>query len=50
MASSASAILRDPDAARARAAAGPAFIEAERSYRVLGAAVAQRYRRVLDVQ
>jgi glycosyltransferase involved in cell wall biosynthesis len=44
------AILRDPDAARARAAAGPAFIEAERSYRVLGAAVAQRYRRVLDVQ
>ena len=44
------AILRDPDAARARAAAGPAFIEAERSYRVLGAAVAARYRRVLDVQ
>ncbi len=44
------AILRDPDAARARAAAGPAFIEAERSYRVLGAAVAERYRRVLDVR
>lgn len=44
------AILRDPQAARARAAAGPAFIEAERSYRVLGAAVAERYRRVLNVQ
>jgi glycosyltransferase involved in cell wall biosynthesis len=44
------AILRDPQAARARAAAGPAFIEAQRSYRVLGAAVAERYRRVLDVQ
>jgi hypothetical protein len=44
------AILRDPDAARRRAAAGPAFIEAQRSYRVLGAAVAQRYRRVLDAE
>ena len=44
------AILRDPEAARRRAAAGPAFIEAERSYRVLGAAVAERYRRVLDVR
>lgn len=37
------AILRDPQAARARAAAGPAYIEAARSYRVLGAAVAERY-------
>lgn len=44
------AILRDPGAARRRAAAGPAFIEAQRSYRVLGAAVAERYRRVLDVR
>lgn len=41
------AILRDPQAARARAAAGPRFIEAQRSYRVLGAAVAERYRAVL---
>jgi len=38
------AILRDPQAARARAAAGPAYIEAARSYRVLGAALAARYR------
>ncbi|WP_374582194.1 glycosyltransferase [Pseudoduganella sp.] len=41
------AILRDLQAARARAAAGPRFIETQRSYRVLGAAVAQRYRAVL---
>lgn len=41
------AILRDPQAARARAAAGPRFIDAQRSYRVLGAAVAQRYRSLL---
>lgn len=41
------AILRDPQAARQRAAAGPRFIEAQRSYRVLGAAVAARYRAVL---
>ncbi|WP_028100373.1 glycosyltransferase [Pseudoduganella violaceinigra] len=40
-------ILRDPQAARQRAAAGPGFIEAVRSYRVLGAAVAQRYRSLL---
>jgi len=38
------AILRDPQAARERAAAGPAYIEAARSYRVLGAALAARYR------
>ncbi len=37
------AILRDPLAARRRAAAGPAYIEAARSYRVLGAALAARY-------
>ncbi|WP_426337307.1 glycosyltransferase [Pseudoduganella sp. R-31] len=41
------AILRDPQAARARAAAGPAYIEAARSYRVLGEAVAQRYRNLV---
>jgi len=40
-------ILRDPDAARRRAASGPNFIEAERSYRVLGEAVARRYHAVL---
>jgi hypothetical protein len=41
------AILRDPQAARQRAAAGPAYIEAVRSYRVLGAALAQRYRNLV---
>jgi len=41
------AILRDPQAARQKAAAGPGFIDAVRSYRVLGAAVAERYRTVL---
>ncbi|MGW8391231.1 glycosyltransferase [Pseudoduganella sp. HUAS MS19] len=41
------AILRDPQAARARAAAGPAYIEAARSYRVLGEAVAQRYQNLV---
>jgi len=41
------AILRDPQAARERAAAGPAYIEAARSYRVLGEAVAQRYRNLV---
>lgn len=40
-------ILRDPQAARSRAAAGPAYIEAVRSYRVLGAAVAERYQTLL---
>ncbi|MDC8757613.1 glycosyltransferase [Janthinobacterium fluminis] len=38
------AILADPDAARRRAAAGPAYIEAARSYRVLAQQVAARYR------
>jgi glycosyltransferase involved in cell wall biosynthesis len=37
------AILADPAAARQRAAAGPAFIEEQRSYRVLSREVAQRY-------
>ncbi len=37
------AILRDPAAARRRAAAGPAYIEAHRSYRVLAQALAARY-------
>jgi glycosyltransferase involved in cell wall biosynthesis len=41
------AILRDPEAARRRAAAGPNFIDAVRSYRVLGEAVARRYHAVL---
>jgi glycosyltransferase involved in cell wall biosynthesis len=41
------AILRDPQAARQRAAAGPAYIEAVRSYRVLGAALAERYRNLV---
>ena len=41
------AILRDPQTARERAAAGPAYIEAARSYRVLGEAVAQRYRNLV---
>lgn len=40
------AILDDPAAARARAARGPAYIEAERSYRVLAAALAPVYRAV----
>lgn len=47
MAEALQAILSDPQAARARAAAGPQFIDAVRSYRVLGAAVAQRYRALL---
>ncbi|MDN2711993.1 glycosyltransferase family 4 protein [Janthinobacterium sp. SUN118] len=40
-------ILADPAAARARAASGPAYIEAARSYRVIAAAVAAQYRRLL---
>jgi glycosyltransferase involved in cell wall biosynthesis len=40
-------ILRDPQAARRRAAAGPGFIEEVRSYRVLGEHVARRYHAVL---
>ncbi|WP_342118552.1 glycosyltransferase [Pseudoduganella sp. OTU4001] len=50
MAEALQAILSDPQAARRRAAAGPQFIDAVRSYRVLGAAVAERYRAVLGAQ
>jgi len=39
-------ILRDMPAARARAASGPAYIEAQRSYRVIASAVARQYRRM----
>ncbi|WUR14827.1 glycosyltransferase [[Empedobacter] haloabium] len=42
------AILTDRATARARAAAGPDWIENQRSYRVLSAAVAQRYRSILQ--
>lgn len=41
-------VLADPPAARARAAGGPAYIEAGRSYRVIAAAVAAQYRRLLQ--
>jgi len=44
------AILRDPEAARQRAAGGPRYIEERRSYRVLGAAVAQRYYSLLGAR
>jgi len=37
-------ILADPQSAARRAAAGPAYIEAKRSYRVLAEMVAQRYK------
>ncbi|RFP09619.1 glycosyltransferase [Duganella sp. BJB475] len=47
MAEAVSAILRAPAQARQRAAAGGAYIEAARSYRVLGAMVAERYRGLL---
>jgi len=50
MAEALSAILRDPAAARRRAAAGPDFIEQVRSYRVLGEHVARRYHAVLGGQ
>lgn len=40
-------VLRDPAAARARAAQGPAFIEAHRSYRALAVHVAASYRALL---
>lgn len=40
-------ILDDPAAARIRAAAGPAFIESERSYRELAAMLAHRYKALL---
>ena len=41
-------ILRDPAAARQRAANGNAYIESERSYRVLAEGVARRYRELLQ--
>ncbi|WP_332854338.1 glycosyltransferase [Duganella sp. S19_KUP01_CR8] len=41
------AILADPAAARARAAAGIDYIEQQRSYRVLSARIADGYRRLL---
>jgi glycosyltransferase involved in cell wall biosynthesis len=44
MAAGVMAIFADPAAARARAARGPAFIEQQRSYRVLAAALAGCYR------
>lgn len=40
-------ILGDPAAARVRAATGPAFIEAQRSYRELAAMLAKRYHALL---
>ncbi|TWI65197.1 glycosyltransferase involved in cell wall biosynthesis [Pseudoduganella lurida] len=40
-------ILDDPEHARARAAKGPAFIDATRSYRVLAEQLAGRYRALL---
>ena len=40
-------ILRDVPAARARAASGPAYIEAQRSYRVIASAVALQYRNMV---
>lgn len=39
-------ILRDVPAARARAEAGAAYIDAQRSYRVLAGRLAQKYRRL----
>lgn len=39
-------ILRDLPAARARAAAGPAYIERARSYRVIASSLAAQYRRL----
>ncbi|HEU4851427.1 MAG TPA: glycosyltransferase [Telluria sp.] len=44
MAEGVAAIFDNPAAARARAAAGPRFIEENRSYRVLAEQVARRYR------
>ncbi|MGK5036638.1 glycosyltransferase [Janthinobacterium sp. LB3P118] len=41
-------ILVDPAAARKRAATGPAFIEAQRSYRELAAMLAKRYHSLLS--
>lgn len=43
-------ILSDPNAARARSAAGPGYIEAKRSYRVLAEMVARQYRRLVQIE
>lgn len=43
------AILAAPGPARAAAAAGPAYIDATRSYRVLGRQVADQYRRIVPL-
>ena len=41
-------ILADPEAARKRAASGPAYINATRSYRMLATTVAEQYRLIAD--
>jgi glycosyltransferase involved in cell wall biosynthesis len=41
-------ILDDPKAARIRAASGPMYIDAHRSYRVLAMKVAEQYRRIIE--
>jgi glycosyltransferase involved in cell wall biosynthesis len=46
MADGVAAILADPGAARARAAKGPDFIAQNRSYHVLAAGLAERYRQM----
>ncbi|MGZ5007670.1 MAG: glycosyltransferase [Methylobacter sp.] len=48
MAQGLSEILDDPEAACKRAASGPAYIDATRSYRLLAAGVAERYRLIAD--
>ncbi len=40
-------ILRDPERAKQRASLGPAYIEAQRSYRVLAQALASRYQHIV---
>ncbi|CDG84601.1 glycosyltransferase [Janthinobacterium agaricidamnosum] len=46
MAAAMAQVLSDVDAARRRAAAGPAYIESARSYRVLAQAVARQYHQI----
>lgn len=48
MASALVEILKDPNSARQRSAAGPGYIEEKRSYRVLAEMVAQQYRRLVQ--
>lgn len=45
-----SEILADPEAARQRAASGPAYIDANRSYPVLAAMVADRYKSIVELE